>query len=45
MDIINQKISGKEVVALDVPKDETPVVDIMDALKKSIEEAKLKKGA
>jgi DNA end-binding protein Ku len=45
LDIINQKISGKQTVSVDTPNVETPVVDIMDALKKSIEEAKLKKGA
>jgi DNA end-binding protein Ku len=45
MDIINQKISGRDVIAIDTNKEETPVVDIMEALKKSIEEAKLKKGA
>lgn len=45
MDIINQKISGKNVISIDSAKEETPVVDIMEALKKSIEEAKLKKGA
>ena len=46
MDVINNKISGKEVVTLSEEVDNTPVVDIMDALKKSIEEAKkVKKGA
>lgn len=46
MQIVEQKIEGKEIVSMDEPEKEGPVVDIMDALKKSIEEAqKFKKGA
>lgn len=40
-DIINQKIEGKEVVS--VAEEEQPVVDIMAALKASIENAKAEK--
>ncbi|MEE9438134.1 MAG: Ku protein [Saprospiraceae bacterium] len=46
MDIIDDKIAGKEIVTIGDEVDTTPVVDIMDALKKSISDAKkLKKGA
>lgn len=46
MEIVQQKIEGKEIVSIEEEEKEGPVVDIMDALKKSIEEAKkLKKGA
>jgi DNA end-binding protein Ku len=46
MEIVEQKIEGKEVVSIEDPEKDAPVVDIMEALKKSIEEAKkLKKGA
>jgi DNA end-binding protein Ku len=44
MDLVQEKVSGKQVIQLDTAKDEPVVIDIMDALKKSIEEAK-KKGA
>jgi len=45
MEMVEQKVAGKEVVALST-EEEKPVVDIMDALKASIEEAKkIKKGA
>ncbi len=43
--LINQKVEGKEIVTVsDQEDDEKPTVDIMDALKKSIEEAKKKAG-
>jgi DNA end-binding protein Ku len=46
MEMVNQKISGQQVVTIDNGEQTTaPVIDIMDALKKSIEDAKLKKGA
>jgi DNA end-binding protein Ku len=40
-DLINQKIEGKEIVT--VEEEERPVVDIMTALKESIEKAKAEK--
>lgn len=46
MNLVNEKIDGKEIVSLSEEKTERPVIDIMDALKASIEEAKkVKKGA
>lgn len=46
IDLVQEKIDGKEVVSVGEEEDDTPVVDIMDALKASIEAAKkLKKGA
>ena len=46
LELVEDKVSGKEIVTLSEEVDSTPVVDIMDALKKSIEEAKkIKKGA
>lgn len=46
LELVNDKVSGKEIVTLSEAVDTTPVVDIMDALKKSIEDAKkVKKGA
>ena len=39
---VKQKIEGKETVALIEEAEEAPVVDIMEALKRSIEEAKAK---
>ncbi len=46
MDIVNEKIDGKEIVSIGEEKTDRPVVDIMDALKASIEQAKnLKKQA
>ena len=46
LDIVNQKIEGKEIVTSSDEEYEAPVIDIMDALKASIEEAKnMKKGA
>jgi len=44
LELVQTKIDGKEVVAVTEVVKETPVVDIMDALKKSINEAK-RKGA
>jgi DNA end-binding protein Ku len=44
LELVEQKVSGKEVVSISEAEVETPVVDIMAALKKSIDEAK-KKGA
>jgi DNA end-binding protein Ku len=45
MEMVQQKVNGQEVVNIDTPEESAPVVDIMEALKKSIEDAKLKKGA
>lgn len=45
MEIVQQKISGKEIISVEKGEDSAPVVDIMEALKRSIEEAKMKKGA
>ncbi len=42
MDLVEKKIAGKEVVSIDQEEKDKPVVDIMDALKKSIEESKKK---
>lgn len=46
MEMVNEKIDGKDVVSISDEKEERPVIDIMDALKASIEQAKsVKKGA
>ncbi len=46
MELVNEKIDGKDVVSISDEKEERPVIDIMDALKASIEQAKnVKKGA
>ncbi len=46
MELVNKKIDGKEVVSISEEKEDRPVIDIMDALKASIEQAKnVKKGA
>ena len=45
LDLVEQKVQGKEIVSMDEESDDKPVVDIMVALKKSIEEAKKKKTA
>lgn len=46
LELVDDKVTGKEIVTIGEETDSTPVVDIMDALKKSIEEAKKqKKGA
>lgn len=42
LELIDKKVDGKEIVSVTVEEDDVPVVDIMDALKKSIEEAKQK---
>jgi len=42
IDLVEQKVAGKEVVSLDDEEQEKPVVDIMDALKQSIEASKKK---
>lgn len=42
MELVNSKVEGKEVVSIAEEEGDTPVVDIMSALKKSIEEAKAK---
>lgn len=46
MDLVQNKVEGKEVVTISEDEEDKPVVDIMAALKASIEDAKnLKKGA
>lgn len=45
LDIVTAKVDGKEVVSLPEEESSAPVVDIMEALKQSIEAAKVKKGA
>ncbi|MBK9735327.1 MAG: Ku protein [Saprospiraceae bacterium] len=45
MEMVSEKVSGKEVINIDTPDEEAPVVDIMEALRKSIEASKEKKGA
>lgn len=46
MDLVNEKIDGKEIVSISEESEDRPVIDIMDALKASIEQAKkVKKGA
>lgn len=46
LELVDDKVTGKEIVTLSEEVDSTPVVDIMEALKRSIEEAKKeKKGA
>jgi DNA end-binding protein Ku len=46
MDLVEQKVEGKEIVSISDEEEDKPVVDIMDALKESIERAKqMKKGA
>lgn len=42
--LIDSKVEGKEIVHVAEAEDDVPVVDIMDALKKSIEDAKKKAG-
>ena len=44
LELVEQKVSGKEIVNISETEVETPVVDIMAALKQSIDAAK-KKGA
>jgi len=46
MELVNQKIDGKEIVTVSEEKADAPVIDIMEALKASIEQTKkVKKGA
>jgi DNA end-binding protein Ku len=42
LELVEDKIEGKEIVTITDEADDKPVVDIMDALKRSIEEAKKK---
>ncbi len=44
-EVVQAKIDGKEVVTIGEEKEDKPVVDIMSALKESIEKAKAKKTA
>ena len=44
LELVEDKIAGKEIVTITDVEDESPVIDIMDALKKSIAEAKKKAG-
>ncbi len=45
MDLVQQKVDGKQIITVADVEDDKPVVDIMEALKASIEEAKRKKSA
>ena len=46
MELVNEKIEGKEIVSVSEDKEDAPVIDIMEALKASIENTKkVKKGA
>ena len=45
LDLVEQKVQGKEIINMDEESNDKPVVDIMVALKKSIAEAKKKKTA
>lgn len=46
MELVNEKINGKEIITISDEKHEAPVIDIMDALKASIDAAKkARKGA
>jgi DNA end-binding protein Ku len=42
LDLVQKKVHGKQTVKMDTEDDDKPVVDIMEALKRSIEEAKKK---
>ena len=42
LELVEQKVQGKEIVKMDEGDEDKPVVDIMVALKKSIEAAKKK---
>jgi len=44
LELVEDKVSGKEIVTLSEESESAPVVDIMDALKKSIESAKKEKA-
>jgi len=43
IDLVNSKVEGKEIVSISDAEETTPVVDIMSALKESIEKAKKSK--
>lgn len=46
MELVNEKIEGKEIITVTEEKEDAPVIDIMEALKASIEQTnKVKKGA
>ncbi len=45
MDLVDQKVAGKEIVTISEQGEDEPVVDIMAALKKSIDDAKQLKKA
>ena len=45
LEIVQKKVSGNEMISIETKEDAAPVIDIMEALKRSIEEAKQKKGA
>jgi len=40
LELVDDKVAGKEIVTLSEETESAPVIDIMDALKKSIEDAK-----
>lgn len=40
VELVNSKVEGKEIVSMSDAEEDTPVVDIMSALKESIEKAK-----
>jgi DNA end-binding protein Ku len=42
LELVEDKVAGKEIVTINDEADDGPVIDIMDALKKSIEAAKKK---
>ena len=44
LELVEDKIAGKEIITIAEDSEEKPVIDIMDALKKSIEAAKKKAG-
>lgn len=44
LELVENKVAGKEIISLEDDDKETPVVDIMTALKASIDNAKLKKN-
>ena len=45
LELVERKVEGKEIVSMEEDGEDKPVVDIMVALKRSIEEAKKKKSA
>jgi DNA end-binding protein Ku len=44
MSAVEQKIAGQEVVAPAAPEDQAPVVDLMEALQRSLQEVKERKS-